>query len=359
MNLVFDIDYSADPGGAVTVMHKKRVAQELYLEEVAGCGMTFNAIDVETANSARSTICQIGVAHVVDGQIVDRWVTLVNPEDHFDDFNIGVHGIRPEQVQDAPTLPEVRAELKQRLRGRVLVSHSPYDRNAFQRAMDKYNLEQLQVYWLDCVKVARRAWPDKLRGKGYGLKNVANYIGYTFKHHDALEDAVAAAEIMLAACRERDVDIEYWLSAAERRIPLNKKRDRKQVKLGKREGNPDGEHYGEILVFTGELGMVRDVASDYAAYMGFNVAPNVTKKTTVLVNGQQKSYAVKSASGKSNSHIKAEKLISKGHEIRIINETDFLSLAANHQPPVPVQTLSAEKERKDKTDEDLLLQDKF
>ena len=46
--------------------------------------LTFNAIDVETANADRASICQIGIVHVRDGEIEDRWQTLVNPEDWFD-----------------------------------------------------------------------------------------------------------------------------------------------------------------------------------------------------------------------------------------------------------------------------------
>jgi DNA polymerase III epsilon subunit-like protein len=69
-----------DPDATITSLRQNRGKQELSLEDVAGCGMTFNAVDVETADSDRSTICQIGIAHVVNGQIDDRWSTLVDPE---------------------------------------------------------------------------------------------------------------------------------------------------------------------------------------------------------------------------------------------------------------------------------------
>ena len=46
--------------------------------------VTFNAIDVETANADRASICQIGIVHVRDGVVVDRWQSLVDPEDWFD-----------------------------------------------------------------------------------------------------------------------------------------------------------------------------------------------------------------------------------------------------------------------------------
>ena len=37
--------------------------------------LTFNAIDVETANADRASICQIGIVHVREGEIADRWET--------------------------------------------------------------------------------------------------------------------------------------------------------------------------------------------------------------------------------------------------------------------------------------------
>ena len=92
--------------------------------------LTFNSIDVETANADRASICQIGMVHVRDGQIEDRWQTLVNPEDWFDPWNTSIHGISETDVRNSLTLPEVRDELRARLRGSVLVSHTSFDRVA-------------------------------------------------------------------------------------------------------------------------------------------------------------------------------------------------------------------------------------
>lgn len=173
--------------------------------------ITFNAIDVETANPDRVSICQIGIIHVRDGVIVDRWQTLVNPEDRFDPWNVSIHGINAKDVRKSPTLPEIRGELRRRLRGSVLISHTSFDRIAFERAMTRYNLEQLQVTWLDSAKIVRRAWPERYGRRGYGLKNVAKDLGISFAHHQAQEDARAAAEIVLRACAETGMDIEDWL----------------------------------------------------------------------------------------------------------------------------------------------------
>ena len=178
--------------------------------------LTFNAIDVETANPDLASICQIGIVHVRNGEIFDQWQSLINPEDWFDPRNVGIHGIDEHDVQASPTLPDVRDELRHRLRGSVLVSHMAFDRVAFERAMTRYELEQLQVTWLDSATIARRTWPDRYGRRGYGLKNISNDLGISLKHHDALEDARAAAQIVLCACAISATDIQGWLERTAR-----------------------------------------------------------------------------------------------------------------------------------------------
>ena len=280
---------------------------------------TFNAIDVETANADRASICQIGIVHVKDGEVVDRWQTLVNPEDWFDPWNVSVHGIDERDVRRSPTLPEVRDELRRRLRGSVLVSHTSFDRVAFERAMARYDLEQLQVTWLDSAKIVRRAWPDRYGRKGYGLKNVATDLDISFAHHDALEDARAAAEIVLSACVAAETDIEGWLQRVNRPIfPSSSESPR-------REGNAEGVLFGESLVFTGALAIPRREAADMAAVAGCHVAANVSKKTTILIVGTQDRSKLRGYE-KSTKHRKAETLIENGVDIQILSESDFSEL---------------------------------
>ena len=213
--------------------------------------LTFNSIDVETANADRASICQIGIVHVRDGKFVDQWKTFINPEDWFDSWNAQIHGIDEKTVKDSPTLPEVREELRRRLRGSVLVSHTAFDRISFERAMNKYDLEQLQVTWLDSASIARRAWPDDFGVRGWGLKNIAKHLDIDFKHHDALEDAKAAAEIVLRACDAKQLDIEGWLQCVKE--PIFPSETTRSVR---REGNIEGPLYGETIVFTGALSIL-------------------------------------------------------------------------------------------------------
>ena len=288
--------------------------------------LTFNSIDVETANADRASICQIGIVHIRDGQIEDQWQTLVNPEDWFDPWNISIHGIDESAVSHSPTLPDVRDELRARLRGTVLVSHTSFDRVAFERAMTRYGLEQLQVTWLDSAKIARRAWPESYGRSGYGLKNIAKDLGISFTHHDALEDARAAAEIVIHACGSTEIDIEDWLRRVERPIfPSSSGSSSGAAAPVKREGNVEGDLYGETILFTGALSLPRREAADMAAKAGCDVVNNASKKVTMLVVGIQDGSRLNGYE-KSSKHRKVETLISRGSEIQILSERDFSEL---------------------------------
>ena len=73
--------------------------------------MEFVAIDVETANADMSSICQVGIAHYVNGQIQEEWKTYINPEDYFDAFNISIHGIDEVTVWVRPRFPDLQPNL--------------------------------------------------------------------------------------------------------------------------------------------------------------------------------------------------------------------------------------------------------
>ena len=283
--------------------------------------MQFVAIDVETANPDMGSICQIGIAKFVEEQLTDEWSTLVDPEDYFDDVNVAIHGIEPRMVRGQPKLPQIADRLRTTLENTVSVCHTHFDRVALTRAYIKYKLDPISTSWLDSARVVRRAWKD-LAWKGYGLANICNKIGYEFKHHDALEDAKAAGYVLLAALRESQQDIEAWKHRVNQPIDPEKSSSGAAIQ---RNGNPEGDLYGEVIVFTGALELHRAEAANLAASIGCQVAPGVTKKTTILVVGDQDVTKL-AGHEKSSKHRKAEQLVAEGHRIRIIRETDFKAL---------------------------------
>lgn len=282
--------------------------------------MDFVAIDVETANSNMASICQIGVASFSTGGLVDEWKTYVDPEDFFDPVNVHIHGITRETVADAPTLPGIAEALLSRLDEHVALCHTNFDRVSVRQAFSKYELRLPRCVWLDSARVAQRTWKQFAR-RGYGLANLCDHIGYEFANHDALEDAKAAGQVMLAAIEETGLSVEDWLRMAGQSI------DPETTKPITREGNLEGSLSGEVMVFTGALMMPRRDAADLAASVGCEVVANVTKHTTILVVGDQDVMKL-AGHEKSSKHRKAENLIAQGQEIRILMESDFMELVA-------------------------------
>lgn len=288
--------------------------------------MNFTAIDVETANADMESICQIGLARYENGQLVEEWCQLVDPEDWFDDINVGIHGITEKSVKGQPTLPEVQERIREFLEGTVAVCHTHFDRVSVSKAYCKYGLTPINTQWLDSARVARRAWQDS-SNSGYGLSTLCQKLGYVFKHHDALEDAKAAGHVLLSAIQDSGLGLDQWLDRVNQRIKLGANGSGTRSEITARAGNPDGALRDEIIVFTGSLSMPRSQAADLAAKVGCDVASGVTKKTTILVVGDQD---IRHLAGhdKSIKHRKAEELIAAGQSIRILSESDFQMLVA-------------------------------
>lgn len=284
--------------------------------------MRFVALDVETANPDMSSICQIGIVHFEDGKIIDSWSTLVDPKDYFDGMNVSIHGIDEDDVKGAPDYQEASAELHRRIGGQTCAIHTAFDRSAIHRASAKYQLSPPQCYWLNTASVARRAWPE-VASKGYGLSALSIKFGIEFTHHNAVEDARAAGLILIRAMTDAGLDLEAWIDRVKR--PINPHiRLRDSVA---KDGNPEGSLFGELVVFTGALAIPRREAAEMAAKTGCEVADNVSKRTTLLVVGDQDIRAL-NGHEKSGKHRKAEALMSKGFPIRILTESDFASMVS-------------------------------
>lgn len=306
-------------------------------------GARFFALDVETANADCSSICQMGIAEFQDGEVVGEWETLVNPESYFDPFNIGIHGIRKRDVMDSPTFDALYGALSEKIGNEIVVHHMPFDRTAIHRACAEYGLRDLQIRWLDSAKICRRAWKEQCGAQGYGLAKVAKFLGVDFSHHDALEDALTAGEIVCRACDATGLSIEEWFERI--RQPIFPSLPKSKGYSYSLKGNPDGNLYGENIAFTGTLSRPRREMAKIAADMGCNVDNGVTKKTSMLVVGIQN---VSRLAGyeKSSKHRKAEELITKGFGIRILSEESFVEICNTNNPDAALSPLNEMKNKK-------------
>jgi DNA polymerase-3 subunit epsilon len=281
----------------------------------------FVALDVETACSDSASICQIGLACVQPDNQIQTFSMLVNPGTRFDAFNIQLHGIGPDHVADAPRFPDALDALLPLLTRHHLIQHSNFDKQAMNAACGSCGIDAPDLRWSDSVQIARRAWPELKGNGGHGLANLKRTLNLQFHHHDAGEDARAAALVVLHA------EVHLRLPFEELIKPAVRKSYSAAITM---EGDPEGALAGSVVVFTGALSMSRNEAAELAARVGMSVKPGVTKETSHLVVGDQ-DLNVLAGHTKSSKHRKAEDMRTAGHPIRIMGETEFKGLIAGHR----------------------------
>lgn len=300
----------------------------------------FVAIDLETATSDRSSICQIGITEVIDGKPIEPKSWLVQPEGNvYDSINIWIHGITPDDTKNSPTFPEVWKDVQPYLQNKIVIAHNTsFDMYALKDAFDKYGIEYPTFDYFCSLRIARCI----IKGcYSYSLDVVANYLGLEFgKHHKADSDSLGCALVTLK-CLEIDGsqldELEEKYDFHRGRFSTNLfvaqlKRD-KQYKYSSiikdLENHPEladkGNYfYGKSVCFTGTTKYaVRKDMLQLVKNVGGIPIDSVTKNTDVLVVGQQ-DYRVVGSDGMSSKQKKALCLLEKGQNIEILSESEFL-----------------------------------
>lgn len=103
----------------------------------------FVAIDFETANGRRSSVCSVGIVIVRGGEIVDRFYSLIKPApNYYTYWTTEVHGLTRHDTDGQPTFPEVWAQVADRIKGLPLVAHNrPFDESCLKAVFEEYGME--------------------------------------------------------------------------------------------------------------------------------------------------------------------------------------------------------------------------
>lgn len=157
---------------------------------------TFVAIDFETANRRRDSACAVGAVRVEDGVVRERYQSLVRPPTRHFEFT-GLHGIAWKDVAKAPSFRTVWAELRALCEGvDFLAAHNAsFDASVLDACCDHHGLPRFDHRFECTVALARRVWgihPTR-------LDCVAAELDIPLRHHEAISDAQACAQIVLRA----------------------------------------------------------------------------------------------------------------------------------------------------------------
>lgn len=158
--------------------------------------MNFTAIDFETATSVYSSICSMGICVVENNKVVERKEFLIKPEPFvFNDYNIYIHGIHPEDVKDKFTFDAYWDEIKPYIEGKTVVAHNAqFDVGALRATLDLFGISYPTFDYICTVKLSQKAYPEL---ESHKLNNLGKALGICFNHHEACDDAFACAEILI------------------------------------------------------------------------------------------------------------------------------------------------------------------
>lgn len=313
------------------------------MEDSIHKGLNFIALDVETANNRlMSSICQIGLCFVQDGEITETKTYLVNPECDF--TNSHIHGVTSATVVGSPTFPDALTNIRELLEGKLIVHHGHFDRKAFAAASEHFQISLPDSRYLDSAQFFREAF-SRYSKKGYGLKNLCqDYRVHQASHHSAGNDAQCLSQVFMLALTEAGLNmsnIQSWrVTKGEApgigivKIPSLSKPVQPNISTPlqavrpvrtKVEVSPDNPFYLETIVFTGEFSYPRPDLIEMAVAAGLTLRSSVSRSTTYLVVGipSKSTAAYIKPSQKSQ---KAEALNAQGANIKLLTEKEFFAL---------------------------------
>ncbi len=302
--------------------------------------MKITCIDFETANPFWGSICAVGLAVIDDGKVVHTLNTLVKPHPKhavFNRDNIRVHGIKPEMVKDAPEFDALYPQLKPYIENCVVAAHNTdFDISCLRDVMTLYSVKIPDFDYFCTCELSRKMWKGLLN---YKLKTVSRHLDFKFKHHNAGEDSLASANIILKAfeasgarsaeelAEKAGISIKhissadsYELSSVRHARKAALRVDVKEIKAAGK-GDPTSLFYGKEVVFTGEFpsGLGRREAMQMAADAGAKLCNYVRGLTDFVV------AADNSTAGNSTKLRKARKVIEEGGKTVIISGDEFLA----------------------------------
>ena len=160
--------------------------------------MRLAGLDFETANGCTGSICAAGCGILHDGEPGETREWLVRPHptlDRMDPFCFRVHGISSDDLLNADEFPAIWPELRDMLLSAdyVVIHNAPFDLGHLRAVLALYGLPPVRFPYVCSLAASRRALPELA---SHSLDCVAAYFDIRFRHHNALEDALACAKVL-------------------------------------------------------------------------------------------------------------------------------------------------------------------
>jgi len=166
--------------------------------------LSYVVVDTETTGGSHwsaDRITEIAAVVVRNGEIVEVFETLVNPQRSIPYFVSQLTNITWDMVKDAPTFDRIAPDIMRVLEGNVFVGHNAvFDWRFVSAEISRSTGRQLRGRRLCTVKIARTVLPQLSRRS---LDYVSRYYGVeNHARHRAGGDAVATAKCLIRMLRD-------------------------------------------------------------------------------------------------------------------------------------------------------------
>ena len=159
--------------------------------------------DLETPNRTNNSISSVALLIVKNNNVVKSISQLINPESYFEQFNINLTGITPEDVENAPTFEEYWPKISDYLTSNMVVGHNvQFDLRTVSRVLNHYDMEIPEFDYCCTLFLSRKHF----NLNSYKLTNVSKHIKFDYNPHIAIEDAKASYEILEYINKENEID---------------------------------------------------------------------------------------------------------------------------------------------------------
>lgn len=257
---------------------------------------SFIGIDFETLYPQRVSACSVGMVKYIDGEIVDRFYTLIRPPFDYPgkcgSVLTWIHGLTVDMVKDARTFEEILPHMESFVGGLPLVAHNAcVERACIRDACAFYGVETKLDYEniFDTLTLSRQA-EAKLgiseEGPGtHQLDTVCKRFGIAGNnHHNALADAEMSGNLMVLF--QKILSEGEMVEVAETTAtPKQKYNPEDKVQRTDLESVVDNPFKNQVVVLTG---FAKSDSQEYAHKLnelGAIIKDGVNKKTNILITG--------------------------------------------------------------------------
>ena len=278
--------------------------------------VNFTAFDFETATYDRMP-CQLGLAVVREGKIVEEKIFLIKPPGNR--YDIGckkTHGITAKNTESCPEFHELWDEIKPYFNQEVMIAHNAdFDINVLDKVINFYSLDRVRPI---CFRDTMYLFGNEKKS----LSDVASALGIIIEnHHNALSDARACAQVFIEYLKGVDISKLSFPNkskqkSSEQKMDIIKLEDFDWIEI-----NETAEYFfrNKKAVISGEYYQFpdRDILKLLLEKYGVMVTSSISIKTNLFIVGRK--FGPKKME-------KVLELNKSGYDIKILVESQLYEL---------------------------------